>query len=84
MPLVPTTLRPHLSHSLLQGKVGAELAYISQRQDTGCEGQKGDILMRHGDFRQDPVQCMATLNSLTYGEASEEINLDVGWTSGIA
>ncbi|GAX73585.1 hypothetical protein CEUSTIGMA_g1036.t1 [Chlamydomonas eustigma] len=53
-----------------QGKVGEDLAYISQRHDRQLsnEGQSGDVLFRHGDFLQPRMDAAASLNSLTYGE----------------
>jgi len=52
------------------GKTGDDLMYFSQRHDRELSnfGLKGDVLFRHGDFKQDPVKCHATLNSLTHGE----------------
>ena len=52
-----------------QGKVGPSLAVAAHRQDREInnEGQDGDVLTRHGDFSQPPLDCGASLNSLTYG-----------------
>lgn len=57
----------HIAHA--QGKTGESLQYISARKDRelAVDGQGRDVLMRHGDFRQPPVDTAASLYSLTYG-----------------
>ena len=48
--------------------MGDDLAVASQRHDTNKINLSGDILLRHGDFTQPPIQCLASLNQLAFGE----------------
>ena len=54
----------------VQGKSGAELQSAKEEVplSRGKSMLSAEQLMRHGEFGQDPVQCHATLNELTYGD----------------
>ena len=68
---MPASISLTLSvYGCAQGKVGQDLAVAAHRQDRELnnDGQNGDILTRHGDFNQPPLDCSASLNRLTYGE----------------
>jgi hypothetical protein len=58
-----------LHHSSVQGKTGESLVAIAERKDRelGTAGQGRDVLMRHGDYLQPPIDTATSLYSLTYG-----------------
>ena len=61
---------PMASCTMPQGKLGADLVFLAHRQDRELnnDGQSGDVLTRHGDFGQPPLDCGAALNKLTFGQ----------------
>ena len=70
--LTGTDRNRSIVYARAQGKFGADLAVAAYRQDRELnnDGQNGDILTRHGDFNQPPLDCSAALNRLTYGECA--------------
>uniref|UniRef100_A0A7S0YC90 Uncharacterized protein n=1 Tax=Polytomella parva TaxID=51329 RepID=A0A7S0YC90_9CHLO len=52
------------------GKTGDDLIGLSYRydKDLGKKGNGHDTLSRHGDFYEEPISCLGTMNQLAHNE----------------